>query len=304
MMHMIGGSAAAIPTPFKDGRIDAMALAQLCECHAASGTSAIIVCGSTGEAASLSPAEHAEAIRIVVEASDRRVPVIAGCTASSTEASVALAWGAVSAGAEGLLCAAPPYTKPTQAGIMAHMQSLTATGLPLMLYDVPQRSAISIQDTTIAKLFEAGTIQAIKDASGDLARPPRLAELCGAGLRQMSGDDAIAAGYRAMGGHGCISVTANVTPRLCARLHAAWDAGDLTRFGSLRDLLNPLHLALFAETNPILLKAALCHIGLCAGTVRLPLTLAEAPAAEHLQAILDHVMPAEHAACQRPARLH
>jgi 4-hydroxy-tetrahydrodipicolinate synthase len=300
-LHAIAGSAVAIPTPFKDDRIDTMALARLCERQVNHGTSAIIVCGSTGEAPALSALEQARVIAVTVEAVSGRVPVIAGCTAPATAASVVLAAGAARAGADGMLCAPSPYTRPTQAGIIAHMQAVAAaSGLPLIAYDVPSRCAVAMADATVASLFERQVIVAIKDATADLSRPARLRALCGAGLLQMTGDDATAAAYRAMGGDGCISVTANVTPMLCSLMHRSWDNRALTQFVSLRDWLAPLHAALFAESNPIPVKAALEQLGLCGGGLRLPLLPAVASTQALLRAVLAEVMPREERAAQRP----
>ncbi len=299
-LQAMGGSAVAIPTPFQDGQIDTRSLACLCERQVECGSSAIVVCGSTGEASSLRPGEHAQVVGIATDAVAGRLPVIAGCTASTTAASVALAAKAARSGADALLCAAPPYSKPTQDGIIAHMRAVAeASGLPLILYDVPSRSAVQIADSTVAALHERQLIGAIKDATADLSRPPRLRALCGNGLVQMSGDDATAAGYRAMGGAGCISVTANVAPILCAMLRRAWDSGDLTSFANLRDLLDPLHAALFAESNPIPVKAALEELGLCSASLRLPLTPASEPTLHRLRRVLAGVIRAENARADR-----
>ena len=293
----IAGSAVAIPTPFRDDRIDTTALARLCERQVDRATSAIVVCGSTGEAASLSPAEHEQAVAAAVEAVAGRLPVIAGCTASATSVSVALAAAAARAGADGLLCAPPPYSRPTQEGIIAHMTAVArASDLSLVLYDVPTRAGIGIADATVATLHAQGLIGALKDATADLSRPPRLRALCGDALVQMGGDDATSAAYRAMGGHGCISVTANVTPALCALLHRTWNSGDLAGFARVRDLLAPLHAALFAESNPIPLKAALADLGLCPAAVRLPLTPAIEPTRDRLRRILPRLVEAEESA--------
>jgi 4-hydroxy-tetrahydrodipicolinate synthase len=300
-LQAMAGSAVAIPTPFRDDRIDTDAIARLCERQTECGTSAIIVCGSTGEAACLSPDEHAKVVSAATEAVARRLPVIAGCTASATAISVALAIGAARAGANGLVCAAPPYNKPTQDGIIAHMRAVAhASGLPLILYDVPSRAAVQITDATVATLQQRELIVAIKDATADLSRPPRLRAMCGEALVQMSGDDATAAAHRAMGGHGCISVSANVTPILCAMLHHTWETGDIAGFAGLRDLLDPLHSALFAESNPIPVKAALEELGLCGSEVRLPLVRAAPPTRDRLRQILATVGQAEERATARP----
>jgi 4-hydroxy-tetrahydrodipicolinate synthase len=294
----------ALATPFRAGAIDADAVAHLCERQVQRGTDAIVVCGSTGEGPALSLAEQARVVEVAVEAVAARVPVIAGCGAPATDAAVALAQNAVRSGAAALLCSPPPYVKPTQEGIIAHIRAVSrAAGLPVILYDVPGRAGVAIADETVTRLFEAGLVTAIKDAAGDLARPPRLRALCGAGLGQLTGDDATAAAYRAMGGHGCISVTANVAPALCAQLHAAWERGDLGCFARLRDLLAPLHDALFLESNPIPLKAALSVLRLCMGDLRLPLTRASLATRDRLALVLANVIAAEEEAAGKKARL-
>lgn len=292
----LSGSLVAIATPFHEHEyeLDETALSLLCDRQIEHRTAAIVVCGSTGEASCLTPTEHERAVRIAVEAAAGRVPVIAGCTAIATAGSIQLATAAAHAGANGLLCAAPPYCKPTQEGLFAHIRAIAhASSLPIMLYDVPSRSGIGIADTTIARLFAEELIGALKDATADLSRPPRLRALCGDGLVQYTGEDATAAAYRAMGGAGCVSVTANVTPALCAALHNAWDKRDIARFARIRDLLDPLHAALFAESNPIPVKAALEIFGLCSGAVRLPLTRAMQQTRERLVHVLQSIAIAE-----------
>ncbi|MEJ0020510.1 MAG: 4-hydroxy-tetrahydrodipicolinate synthase [Acetobacteraceae bacterium] len=294
----LGGSLTALATPFRATEVDDAALARLAARQIDRGTAALVVCGSTGEAASLILAEYADAIRTVAETARRRVPVIAGCTASATSAAVVLGIEAAAAGADALLCAVPPYVKPTQEGIMAHIRAIAhATDLPVVLYDVPSRSGAAISDDTVARLHDAELVIGLKDATADLSRPPRLRALCGDGFLQWSGDDATAPAYRAMGGAGCISVTANVAPALCALLHGCWDRRDLARFAVVRDLLDPLHAALFHESNPIPVKSALASLGLCTEQVRLPLTRATLATQERLLAVMQPVMLAEeHAA--------
>jgi 4-hydroxy-tetrahydrodipicolinate synthase len=297
------GSIVALATPFRDGRIDPVALVRLAERQMAHGSAGIVVCGSTGEAAMMSAEEAAIAVRLVVHAVNGRVPVIAGCTASGTEQAVGLAIAASRGGADALLCAAPPYVKPTQDGIVAHIRAVAhAASLPVMLYDVPGRAGVPIADATIATLFGRDLIFAVKDATADLARPPRLRALCGPRLLQFSGDDATAGAHRAMGGVGCVSVTANVTPALCAALHRAWDEGDLAGFARLQDQLAPLHDALFLETNPIPVKAALAQLGLCDAELRLPLTRAVPATEARLRALLTELDSAEQRAAS-PMRL-
>jgi 4-hydroxy-tetrahydrodipicolinate synthase len=298
----VGGSLTALATPFRDTRVDWNALSRLSERQIERGTAALIVCGSTGEAAALILPEYVHAVRTVAEAAAGRVPVIAGCTALATTAAVALGIEAASTGADALLCAVPPYVKPTQEGIIAHIRAIAhATDLPVVLYDVPSRSGVAITDDTVARLHDAELIVGLKDATADLSRPPRLHARCGDTFLQWSGDDATAPAHRAMGGIGCISVTANVAPALCALMHRAWDNNDLGRFAALRDLLDPLHAALFQESNPIPVKAALASLGLCADEVRLPLTLATPSTQERLLAVMPPIMLAEEHAAQRAA---
>jgi 4-hydroxy-tetrahydrodipicolinate synthase len=297
----IGGSLTALATPFRDTQVDWKALSRLSERQIDRGTAALIVCGSTGEAASLTLPEYTRAVHTVAEAASGRVPVIAGCTALATAAAVAKGAEAAAAGADALLCAVPPYVKPTQDGIIAHIRAIAhATDLPVVLYDVPSRSGVAIADDTVARLHDAELIVGLKDATADLSRPTRLRARCGDELMQWSGDDATAPGYRAMGGIGCISVTANVAPTLCALLHRAWDNGELERFAVLRDLLDPLHAALFKESNPIPLKAALASLGLCTDEVRPPLTRAALATQERLLAVMPEVMLAEEHAAHGP----
>ena len=281
----------ALATPFRNGAIDEAAFARLCNRQIENGTTALVVCGSTGEAAALSVVEQASLVRLAVAVAKSRVPIIAGCGGCSTDAALAVASAAAKSGAAALLCAPTPYVRPSQDGIFAHMRALSqASGLPLIAYDVPGRTGVAMKDDTIARLFAEGSVMAIKDATADLARPPRLRALCGPGLLQFSGDDATAAAYRAAGGHGCISVTANLTPRQCASMHQAWDEGDLSRFAIIRDRLAPLHDALFAETNPVPLKAALAILGLAADELRLPLLPATDPTREKLKHLLGRIV--------------
>jgi 4-hydroxy-tetrahydrodipicolinate synthase len=290
----LGGSLVAIVTPFRNTQLDERSLAALCRRQIDAGTDAIVVCGTTGEAACLTTAEYLRAVRATVEAAAGRVPVIAGCTATATSTSILLGNEARQAGADALLLAAPPYNKPTQDGVFAHVRAVAhATCLPIMLYDVPGRVGIGISDDTIARLFTDELIFALKDATADLSRPPRLRARCGDGLLQFTGEDATTAAYRAMGGTGCVSVTANVAPALCAALHAAWDQRDLAGVAALRDLLDPLHRALFAESNPIPVKAAMELLELCSGAVRLPLTCATPATREGLARVLPAIMLAE-----------
>ncbi len=300
-LSRLGGLMTALVTPFRNGQVDRSALAALCTRQITGGTAALVVCGSTGEAASLSPAEQARVVAIAVEAAADRVPVIAGCNAPATEAATILAIEAARNGAAALLCAPPPYSRPEQAGIAAHVRAIAhAADLPIILYDIPKRVGAAIADETIARLHDGGLVMAIKDAAGDLSRPARLRAMCGGDLLQLSGDDATAPAYRAMGGDGCISVTANLTPALCARMQAAWDEGEIVEFARIRDLLAPLHQALAMESNPIPVKAAMCMAGLCNGDLRLPLTRACSSTLDALAALLPELIRSEDEAAGLP----
>ena len=288
------GSITALASPFRDGRLDEERLGAMVARQVARGTTALVVSGSTGEASMLSMSEHVRLIRTVSAVAAGCVPVIAGCTATATEVSRFLAVAAARAGADAVMLAAPPYVKPTQEGIAAHMRAVArAADLPVVLYDVPSRVGVAIADATVARLFAEGVVIALKDATGDLSRPARLRALCGPGLVQLTGEDAEAVAYRAAGGDGCVSVTANLSPALCALVQRCWDDGDIRRARDIEAVLAPLHRALFLESNPIPLKAALAEIGLCGDVVRAPLTPALEATRAALAVALAGVMPAE-----------
>ncbi|WP_419899306.1 4-hydroxy-tetrahydrodipicolinate synthase [Roseomonas sp. USHLN139] len=298
----LGGAIPALATPFRpgDGALDAAALARLAERAVSRGAAGVVVCGSTGEAAAMTPDEQSRALHAVAEAVGHRVPVIAGATATGTAAAIALATAAEACGATALLCAAPPYLRPSQEGLRAHLRAVAgACGLPVILYDVPARAGVRFEDATITRLFEEGVIAAIKDATADLTRPLALRRLCGAELPQLSGDDATALAHRAAGGAGCISVTANLVPGLCAALQQAWDEQEIERARQLQDWLFPLHQALFAESNPGPVKAALGLLGLCDATPRLPLLRAGEATRAALHEALQGLMPMEDALARR-----
>lgn len=228
------------------------------------------------------------------------MPVIAGCGGPSTDAAAAAAALAAKCGAAALLCGPTPYVKPSQEGIIAHMRMLEhVSALPLIVYDIPSRVGMAIKDETVAALSQRGLAIGIKDATADLGRPARIRALCGTDFVQLSGDDATAAAYRAAG-DGCISVTANLTPSLCALLHSSWDNGDVATFASIRDLLAPLHDALFLESNPVPLKAALAIMNLAEAEVRLPLLGAVEATNNRLAEMLARIMDREEWMASQP----
>jgi 4-hydroxy-tetrahydrodipicolinate synthase len=267
------GPCVALPTPFRDGAVDFPALEKLCHRQIARGTAALVPCGPTGEAPLLTPGEHHRIVERTVAAAAGRVPVIAGAGSNNTQTSVELARSAELAGAQALLCITPYYLEPTQAGLIAHFQAIhEAVRIPIILDDVPPRTARPMADLTIERLAELPRIVGLKDAPGAIARVERMRWRLGDRFLLLSGDDATQAAHRLAGGDGCISVTANVAPALSAALHKACDQGQTEAVARLEGILAPLHAALFLETNPIPVKRALHRLGLMVDGLRLPLT--------------------------------
>ena len=269
----LSGYAPALPTPFDaEETIDAPAFERLCDLQLANGATALVVCGTTGEAPTLSPEEHKTLIRIAVRQARGRIPVVAGAGGNATAHAIELTRDAEAAGADAVLSVVPYYNKPTQPGLYAHFRAIAeSTGLPVMLYDVPSRTACSLADETIARLAEIPNIVGLKDAAGDPTRPVRLRPLVGTNFRLLSGDDALALAYLAHGGDGCISVTSNVVPGLCRNMFLAWKQGQSERAQRLAGSIAQLTAALFRETNPVPVKHALALLGLIFPKVRLPL---------------------------------
>jgi 4-hydroxy-tetrahydrodipicolinate synthase len=269
----LSGYAPALPTPFTDvGDIDAPTFERLCDLQIAHGATALVVCGTTGEAPTLSPAEHRHLIRMAVAISRGRIPVIAGAGANATAHAIELTRDAEVAGADAILSVVPYYNKPTQAGLYAHFRAMAeSTGLPVILYDVPSRTACALADETVARLAELPRVMGLKDAAGDATRPTRLRPLVGKDFRLLSGDDALALAYLAYGGDGCISVTSNIAPGLCRNMFLACKQGQSARAQRLACPLAQLTGALFLESNPVPVKYAMALLGLMSPSVRLPL---------------------------------
>jgi 4-hydroxy-tetrahydrodipicolinate synthase len=269
----MSGYAPALPTPFDDDdRIDGEAFERLCDLQITSGATALVVCGTTGEAPNLLAREHCELIRIAAAISRGRVPVIAGAGSNATEHAIKLTRKAEANGADAILSVVPYYNRPTQTGLYAHFCEIAAsTALPIILYDVPSRTGRGLADETVARLAEVPQIIGLKDASGDIARPARLRPLVGADFRFLCGDDSAALGFLAQGGNGCISVTSNAAPGLCRNMFLAWRQGEIARAQRLALALAQLTAALFHEPNPVPLKYALSLFGLMSPRVRLPL---------------------------------
>jgi 4-hydroxy-tetrahydrodipicolinate synthase len=284
----LSGYAPALPTPFdEEGNVDVPAFERLCDLQLANGATALVVCGTTGEAPTLSPAEHRELIRIAVAQARGRIPVIAGAGANATEHAIELTRDAEATGADAALSVVPYYNKPTQSGLYAHFRAIAqSTGLPIILYDVPSRTACGLADETVARLAELPRIIGLKDAAGDASRPARLRPLVGTKFRLLCGDDGLALPYLAQGGDGCISVTSNVAPGLCRNMFLAWKHGQSVRAQRLAHLVAELTAALFRETNPVPVKHALALLGLMSPTVRLPLVGLSGPHREELSKVI------------------
>ncbi len=273
-IRSLTGYLTALPTPFRDGgaRIDEDAFSAFCDWQVGQGVSGLVVCGTTGEAPALTPDEQVRLVRLAVEAAAGRVPVIAGAGSNVTSHAVELARQAVRAGAHAILSVVPYYNRPSQEGLFRHFEAVAlAVDRPTILYDVPARTGCGLAVPTIARLAQVPGILGLKDASGDMARPAVLRRLLGEEFRLFTGDDATVLGHLAQGGDGCISVTANVVPALCARMHAAFAGGELAEARAAALSLTPLTAALFSESNPVPVKHALAVLGRMPGTVRLPL---------------------------------
>lgn len=269
---MFKGSIPALITPFRDGRIDEKACQSFVEWQIKKGSHGVFPCGTTGESPTLTHQEHKRVIELCVEAAHGRVPVIAGIGSNSTAEAIALARQAERAGADAQVVVTPYYNKPTQEGLYRHFQAVhDACGLPIIVYNIPSRCVIDMTVETMARLAELPRIIGVKDATNDLTRPVRTKLAIGAKFCLLSGEDGTAVAFLAQGGHGCMSVTANVAPKLCADLHMAWQRGDVATTQALNERLMPLHLALFTETSPAPVKYAASLLGLCTADIRLPL---------------------------------
>lgn len=258
---MFSGSIPALVTPFCDGAFSESHFRALIDWQIAEGSSALVPCGTTGEAPTLSFDEHYQVISLCIEQAAGRVPVIAGCGSNDTATAVRHMAFAKSAGAAAALVVAPYYNRPSQEGIYAHFAHLAdKSDLPIIVYNVPARTVTDIQPTTLARLAEIPSIVGVKDASGQIARVGEHRLGCSAGFNQLCGNDDMALAFNAAGGSGCISVTANVAPRLCAEFQAASLAGDLAKARELNDRLLPLHGALFTDASPAPVKYAMARV--------------------------------------------
>ena len=268
---MITGSLPALVTPFANGKVDIDALKKLVDWHIDQGSHGLVPVGTTGESPTLTHEEHDRVVEVVVAQAAGRVPVIAGAGSNNTAETVRLVKAAKEAGATAALVVTPYYNKPTQAGLKAHFLAAADCGMDIIIYNIPGRSAVDMSVETMGELAAHKHIIGVKDATGDLSRVPKQRLTCGEDFVQLSGEDATALGFNAHGGIGCISVTANMAPALCAQMQEATLAGDYGAALKITDKLMPLHLATFQEPGLVSAKYGLSKLGLCTQEVRLPL---------------------------------
>jgi 4-hydroxy-tetrahydrodipicolinate synthase len=270
---MFHGSFVALITPMTEaGALDEAAFAAFCEWQIAEGTHGLVPVGTTGESPTLSHDEHKQVVSLCVEVAKGRVPVIAGTGSNSTEEAIDLTRAAKKAGANAALVVTPYYNRPTQEGLYLHFKAIAEQGgLPVIIYNIPARSAVDMSVETMARLAKLPNIVGVKDATANLTRPLHQKRSCGEKFCQLSGEDHTAIAFLASGGHGCISVTANVAPRLCAEMHEAWQAGAVTKAMAIQDRLVPVHDAMFCETSPGPVKYGASLLGKSTEYCRLPL---------------------------------
>lgn len=287
---MFKGSIVALITPFRDGQVDEDALRKLVNWHVEQGTDGIVPCGTTGESPTLSHDEHNRVVEIVVKEVSGRIPVIAGAGSNNTAEAISLTQHAQEAGADGVLHVAGYYNRPNQEGLYQHFKAVhDASDLPIIVYNIPPRAIVDILPETMARMANLPRIVGVKDATGDVARVSRERLLLGDGFCQLSGEDGTALAYNAQGGDGCISVTANVAPKLCAEFQKACTAGDYVQALGMHENLMPLHIALFLEPSPAGTKYAASLLGLCEAEARLPVVPLTKSTAERVEAALKDV---------------
>jgi 4-hydroxy-tetrahydrodipicolinate synthase len=271
----------------ENGAVDEKAFRALIDWQIAEGTNGLVPVGTTGESPTLSHQEHKEVVEWCVDHSRGRVPVVAGAGSNSTAEAIDFAQHAEHAGADAVLIVTPYYNKPTQEGLYQHFKAINdAIGIPIIIYNIPSRSVIDMSVDTMKRLYELKNIAGVKDATANMTRVSQQRAALGEDFNQLSGEDITALGFMAHGGHGCISVTSNVAPRLCAEFQSACLKGDFGAALKLQDKLAPLHINLFVETSPAPIKYALSLIGKCANALRLPMV----PATEKAQAAVREAM--------------
>ena len=284
---MFSGSITALITPFRNGAVDEKAFQDFVEWQIQEGTNGFVPVGTTGESPTLSHDEHKRVVELCIEVAKGRVPVIAGAGSNSTAEAIDLTRHAKEAGADAALIVTPYYNKPTQEGLFRHYEAIAkVVDIPIVIYNIPGRSIVDMSVETMARLAKLPNIVGVKDATNDLSRPLATRVAIGTDFCQLSGEDATIAAFLGQGGHGCISVTSNVAPRLCSDLHKAWQAKDFDKFGEIRDRLMPLHSALFCESSPGPVKYAASLLGKSSPETRLPL----APIADSSRTRVEEAM--------------
>ena len=288
---MFKGSLVALITPMRaDGSVDEKAYAEFVDWQVKEGTNGVVPVGTTGESPTLSHHEHRRVVEIAIEVAKGRVPVVAGAGSNSTEEAIALTRHAKEAGADAALIVTPYYNKPTQEGMFLHFTAIAdAVDLPIIIYNIPPRSVVDMSVETMARLARHRNIVGVKDATANLQRPLHTRKACGEDFCQLSGEDHTALSYNAAGGHGCISVSANVAPRLCSEMQAAWAEGRVKDAMAIQNRLLPLHDALFAETSPGPVKYAASLLGKTSERCRLPLAPLMEPTRARVQAAMTEV---------------
>jgi 4-hydroxy-tetrahydrodipicolinate synthase len=288
---MFKGSLVALITPMReDGAVDEKAYAEFVDWQIKEGTHAVVPVGTTGESPTLSHHEHRRVVEIAIEVAKGRIPVIAGAGSNSTEEAIALARHAKEAGADAALIVTPYYNKPTQEGMFLHFTAIAdAVDLPIIIYNIPPRSVVDMSVETMARLAKHPNIIGVKDATAYLTRPLHTRRACGDDFCQLSGEDHTALAFNVAGGVGCISVTANVAPRLCSEMQTAWMEGRVAEAVKIQNRLTPLHDALFAETSPGPVKFAASLLGKTSERCRLPLAPLMGPTRERVKAAMTEV---------------
>jgi 4-hydroxy-tetrahydrodipicolinate synthase len=286
---MIKGSIVALITPFRDGAVDEKGFQDFVDWQINQGTHGLVPCGTTGESPTLTHGEHKRVVELCIEAAGKRVPVIAGTGSNSTEEAIDFTRHAARTGADAALVVCPYYNRPTQQGLYQHFKAIhDAVELPIIIYNIPIRTAVDMTIATMARLAKLPNIIGVKDATNDLARPLRTRQAIGRDFCMLSGEDVTALAFNAQGGVGCISVTANVAPHACADMQEAWQKGDIDRARRINDRLAALHDALFFEASPAPVKFAASLLGKSTPEVRLPLV----PASLEAQGRVEQAMRA------------
>jgi 4-hydroxy-tetrahydrodipicolinate synthase len=285
---MFSGSICALITPFRNGDIDEKAFGDLVNWQIEEGTHGLVPMGTTGESPTVSHDEHKRVVELCIEVADKRVPVIAGAGSNSTAEAIGLAEHAKKAGADAALVVTPYYNKPTQEGLFRHFEAINSVGLPIIIYNIPGRSVIDMTVETMARCATLSNVIGVKDATADVGRATLQKLACGDGFCQLSGEDITQLGFLAQGGVGCISVTANIAPKLMAAMHVAWQNGNIAEAQNLNARLTPLHADLFCEANPGPVKYGASLLGKCTEELRLPLVPITQESREKVERAMRH----------------